>query len=194
MSQQSEDQIATDLVTRIHQGDTTAEHELIVRYQRGLHFVLRRKCNQDEALAKDLVQETWVVVLSKVRNNELREPNKLAAFILQTGKNLVIGHFRKSENKHNNFVDINDEQNIADQSSTPLGFLERCNTALACKQVLLKLKQVRDREIMFRLFFRQESKEYICNELEIDTTHFDRVLFRAKQRFRQIVENLDDSS
>ena len=194
MDQENEAHTAGQLVARIIQGDATAEYELVVRYQRGLLFILRRQCNQDEALAADLVQETWSIVLSKIRQQKLREPTKLGAFIVQTGKNLAIAHFRKSENTRGKFTQASSDTSIADPALDPESVLERYNLGLMVRQVILELEQRRDRELMFRFFVNEQEKKHICTELELDANHFDRVLYRAKQRFRQIWQQFEDTS
>jgi RNA polymerase sigma-70 factor (ECF subfamily) len=37
------------------------------------------------------------------------------------------------------------------------------------------------------VYVRDEDKDEICASLGIDSTHFNRVLFRAKQRFRELL-------
>ena len=45
----------------------------------------------------------------------------------------------------------------------------------------------RDREILRRFYVEEEDKDSICKDLKIDGTHFNRVLFRAKARFREAI-------
>lgn len=194
MNSNDEAQIANQLVSRIIEGDTQAEHELIVRYQRGLFFILRKRCNNNEHLAKDMVQETWAIVLAKIRKGAIREPSKLAAFIIQTGKNLVTAHYRKASNKQNNFISEDDSPQMVDQSDTPEEVLQRYNLSLVVKQLIQELEQPRDRELLYRYFIKEQEKSLLCHELKLDTNHFDKVLYRAKRRFRQLYEKHDDSS
>lgn len=185
--------IAIGLVTRIETGDRDAESELIDTYQRGLKFILLRQCNQDEALASDMVQDTWSVVLEALRHKKLRDPAKLSSFIIQTGKNLVIAHFRKAENKKTRFIEPEALESLDDQEMPEIS-LERYNLSLLVKQVILELEQKRDRELMFRLYVKEQEKAAICQALELDTTHFDRVLYRAKQRFKTLWQTRFDTS
>jgi RNA polymerase sigma-70 factor (ECF subfamily) len=37
------------------------------------------------------------------------------------------------------------------------------------------------------VYVREEDKDETCARLDIDSTHFNRVLFRAKQRFRELL-------
>ena len=53
--------------------------------------------------------------------------------------------------------------------------------------MLDELPVQRDREILLRFYLNDEDKDSICAGLGVDSTHFNRVLFRAKERFRELV-------
>jgi RNA polymerase sigma-70 factor (ECF subfamily) len=55
-------------------------------------------------------------------------------------------------------------------------------------QALAQLGMPRDREILRRYFLQDEDKQSICTNLGLSAEHFDRVLFRAKQRMRKLIE------
>jgi len=189
----SEAQVSNDLVNRILAGDKTAETDMVNRYSRGLLFILRRKCG-DQDLANDLEQDTWQIIIEKIRNNELKDPAKLSPFIIQTGKNLVIMHFRKSEQtKVNSSGDGNDIEinypeasNSRHRAATPESILCAHNLGLMVKRVVLELNTSRDKDLIIRYYLNEQDKSTICHDLSIETNHFDKVLYRAKQRFRQL--------
>ena len=54
--------------------------------------------------------------------------------------------------------------------------------------MLAELKNDRDREILSRYYIADENKEDICRDLELSDLHFNRVLFRARQRYRELFE------
>ena len=55
--------------------------------------------------------------------------------------------------------------------------------------LLNELNVERDRELLTRYFVYDQEKDLICRELNLDSLHFNRVLFRAKGRFRSLIEN-----
>jgi RNA polymerase sigma-70 factor (ECF subfamily) len=54
--------------------------------------------------------------------------------------------------------------------------------------MIREMKVERDRELLRDYFEYDKSKEQICRELELKPEHFDRVLFRARQRLKQIIQ------
>jgi RNA polymerase sigma factor (sigma-70 family) len=83
------------LVTRILSGERGAEEELVVQYRRAIFAIaVSRTRNRDTA--KDLTQDTLIAVLKAVRNGQVRESEKLSAFIQGTARNLIKNHFRAS--------------------------------------------------------------------------------------------------
>jgi hypothetical protein len=46
----------------------------------------------------------------------------------------------------------------------------------------------RDRELLRRFYLNDESRDRICQDLELTSEHFNRVIFRARNRFRELLE------
>jgi len=51
-----------------------------------------------------------------------------------------------------------------------------------------QMKVPRDREILYRFYVRDQGKPLICDALDLSNAHFDRVINRARNRFRALVE------
>jgi len=56
------------------------------------------------------------------------------------------------------------------------------------RDVLAGMPVARDREILRRFYLEEEDKDSVCRALAIDPGHFHRVMFRARERFRLLVE------
>jgi DNA-directed RNA polymerase specialized sigma24 family protein len=50
------------------------------------------------------------------------------------------------------------------------------------------LPTARDRDVLIRFYLNDESKEDICAALGLSDEHFNRVIFRARNRFRALLE------
>src|SRR5436305_8226774 len=90
-----EAEVATGLVRRIAAGDAAAEAALVERYSRGLLYLLRRQGVSPE-LADDLHQETFRIVLERLRRRALDDPAGLAGFLRGTAHNLAVAEHRKT--------------------------------------------------------------------------------------------------
>lgn len=189
---QSEQAAATLIVERIRSGDGAAEAELVARYSRPLLFMLRRRTG-DAALADDLHQDTFRVVLERLRDRGINDPARLAGFIQSTGRNLMIGAIRRRQRRQT-FADSDTVALAADESRTRQD--ETLNVEQAALHVHRLLKQLgseRDRAILVRFYLHNEDKASICAGLELSDVHFNRVPYRAKKRFRELLEASDDA-
>ena len=180
----TEARASADLVNRIRRGDSGAETELWDRYCRGLLFLLKQR-TRDPDLAQDLRQETFRIALEKLRKDGLNDPEKLAAYLRGIAVNLVSGDWRKRA-RQNTRTDTEVVEQAADKGSSVQDSVTRADIAALVRRLIEELSVDRDREILRRFYIREEDKESICTQLAITPLHFNRVLFRAKQRFREL--------
>ena len=175
----------SELVRRIRAGDAAAESELVSRYGRGVTILIHR-ASSDASAVDDLYQQTFQIALEKIRRGDLREPERLSGFICSLARNLVIDHFRKAAARR--FPGSAEGSLAADPAPGPLESLLRVEKASIVRRVLAELPSERDREILFRFYITEEEKESICRDLGLTSLHFNRVLFRARERYRELYE------
>jgi RNA polymerase sigma-70 factor (ECF subfamily) len=186
-----EPEVAADLVRRIASGDRAAEEELARRYSQGLLFHLRRTTG-DPSLSDDLHQETFRVVLERLRGGRIADPGRLAGFILGTGRNLFLGGWRKQSRRgERDAVDV-DELELLDPAPDPLDQTLREEEIREVRRLLGELGTDRDRQVLFRFYVAEEKKDRICADLGLSSLHFNRVLFRARQRFKEMLAELGE--
>jgi RNA polymerase sigma-70 factor, ECF subfamily len=176
----------TDLVGRISSGDQRAEAELVERYHHGVRILLRRELGET-AVAADLYQETFRLVLEKIRRGEVREPEKLPGFVCSVARNLVINYFRcaaRQERLTENEGPLLLPRPAPDQLEELLR-KERANLVL---QVLKEMPNKRDVQVLFRFYLAEDEKERICADLGLNSFHFNIVIHRARRRFRKLYE------
>ena len=178
-----------ELVRRILDGEPAAEREMVERYSRGVRFVLLQ-LTREPAWADDLYQETFRLALEKVRGGELREPDKLSAFISALARNLFLAQVRRSS-KHPEVSGELEREDAEprDRAPGPLTRLLDKEDAALVRRLLAELEPPRDREVLFRFFVAEHSKEVICADLGLSSLHFNRVLHRARQRLKGLIES-----
>ncbi|WP_317930331.1 sigma-70 family RNA polymerase sigma factor [Halioxenophilus sp. WMMB6] len=174
------------LVDQIQAGNAKAEMQMVNRFAHGLRVMLSRKCSPD--VAEDVSQETWRVVIEKVRNGDLRQPDRLPAFIHQIARNQVVMYFRK----HSDTQEQPDDNDLVSPGLNPEQTYEINQLQQYVRDLIEQLDTPRDREILMRFYVQEEEKEEICKDLDLSSQHFNRVIYRAKMRMRSyLVKNLD---
>jgi len=179
-----------ELVDRIRAGEAGAEDELVRRFSRGLSIILRR-ATADAALAEDLHQETFRIALAKIRAGEVREPSKLAGYLASLARNLSIEHFRR-RTMGGASAEIDGRDHPPSPAAGPLELLLKGEEAALARRVLSELGSERDRQVLFRFYVAEDEKREICADLGLTALQFNRVLHRARQRFRELYERAID--
>jgi RNA polymerase sigma-70 factor (ECF subfamily) len=175
-----------DLVHRIETGDECAESELVERYARSIKLILLKRTGNVQ-LANDLCQDTFVITLKKLRAGDLKNPGSLAAFIRQTAVNISIDHFRKEKRYiHQDDGTISLHHSHRDHKAREI---DNQTTRSVLENALDRLAMSRDREILRRFYLADEDKVQICRDLQLTSTHFDRVLYRARKRMRVLINH-----
>ena len=180
------------LVDRIRAGERDGEVELVERFGRGLGLLLRRLV-ADPHRREDLLQETLRLLIEKVRGGEVREPHKLAGFAAAIARNLVRDQGRRYSRRKTDPAGDTLEPH-PDPGLGPLGHLLRSERVGLVRDVLAGLPTARDRELLTRHYLTEDDKQHICDDLGLSAAHYDRVLYRARQRYKaRFLANLDAS-
>jgi RNA polymerase sigma-70 factor, ECF subfamily len=177
-----------ELVHRIRAGEPGAEDELVQRYTRGVYFVINRSVS-DKSAAEDVYQETFRLGLEKIRSGEVREPERLSGFICGVARNLVIEQLRKSARRESRQSSDLDRP-IASHEPSALDQLLREEQSLLARQVLAALSSDRDRKVLYRFYIADDDKDEICAELGVSSLHFNQILCRARERYKQLFEEM----
>lgn len=151
----------------------------------GLRALILRRV-RDPEVAADILQDAAVTTLEKLRNGEIAHPENVGGYLYRVALNHLRNHRRK------------DRSGLS--SSDPLGELPgrdddpdwdrvgRPQWAAAARRILDELPALRDRELLLRFYLNDEDKAQICRELKLSEEHFNRVIFRARNRFREVLE------
>lgn len=183
--EQSEHEIAADLAHQIGQGVRAAEQALVARYGPPLHFMLKQR-TRDSELALDVRQEALRIVIEKLRAGSLEQPERLGGYLRGIALKLC-GAQRRKESRRATTADSDAIESLADDRPDPADQLSDEQLKRTVRALLGELSTPRDRDILTRLYLLEEDKDTICTALGIDSLHFNRVLFRAKQRFRELL-------
>lgn len=178
------------LALRIRDGDSRAEDQLVERYSPGLRVLLAR-LTREPAVAEDVHQETFAVALTKLRQGELRNPAALAAFLRSTARNLLIAHQRKEARYHPSELEPEGPRNAlwrsgVEEGGSQLRQVLAGEKASMVRQLLGELRFERDRQILLRYYLTEAPKAEICEDLGVNPKLFNRALYRARERMREL--------
>lgn len=178
---------AAELVGRIVAGDPTAESRLIEIFGRPILMLLERHTN-GRPEAQDLYQDTFRLALDKLRRGELREPERLAGFLASLARNLAIELYRGVARRRTE-VDGDALAVVPSPRRSQLEDVLDAEKKRVVRQLLDEMRVDRDREILFRFYLAEEDKEVIARDFGIDSLQFNRILHRARQRYKEILES-----
>lgn len=174
------------LVRRISEGDREAEALLCRYYGPKIDFILRRRL-KNPALVADLRQDTLLTVLLRLRETGIEEPEKLGAFLHATAVNLARNEAR-TYRRRNTHADTETLETIAAAAPSAPELVDRERLAASIRELIGELATARDRKLLRRFYLGREDKADLCRALDVTSEHFDRILYRARKRFREIAE------
>lgn len=177
----TEAQRSKNLVERIILGDQSAETEMVNCYQSRLFNTVYKQA-WDKDLTNDIVQETWMIAIKKIRASELVNQESLGSFITRIGSNQLIMHYRK-----NSKIPFSSDENLQEITDGKLCPYKEIDSEQLMKKILSVLSQMkveRDRTLLFYFYLIGDSKQQLCQKHEINPVHFDRVIYRARNRFK----------
>jgi RNA polymerase sigma-70 factor (ECF subfamily) len=153
-------------------GSPAEEAELCRRFGRRVRLYGRRRLRDDSAV-DDLVQRVMLVVLSKLRGGEVREPERIDSFVLGTAR--IVSREMARPREHAEL----DEQMpcpLAETRPDPLEVerLAECLKALA----------ERERTVVSLSFFGGQSAAEVGDELGMQPGNVRITRHRALQRLR----------
>jgi len=80
---------------------------------------------------------------------------------------------------------------LADRGPAPLDRVLAAEEARQVKRLLDELRFDRDRQLLLRFYVSDDSKEELCADLGVEPERFHQVLFRARERLRELWERAE---
>ena len=171
-----------DVVGRIYVGDDSGMEDLYRIFAEGIRFYLCRHLGQQEL--DDRVHDTFVIVVQAIRKGELREPGRLMGFVRTVARRQVAAHIDQVVHSHQE-LNLDVGVRVADLSGNPE------QNAVFQQKIALILSvfddlPARDSEILSRFYLDEQSREEICEEMNLSETQFRLLKSRAKARFGEL--------
>jgi RNA polymerase sigma-70 factor, ECF subfamily len=160
--------------------------EAILRNMPGLRAQLARVTGSVE-LAADLLQDAVVTALQKLRAGQISDPGHLDGYVYRVALNHLRNYRRKDRLRTATAEETSGPIDSV-EPSRPVREFEADQWARLVKQLLQEVPLVRDRELLVRFYLQEESKEELCQAFGLTELHFNRVIHRARDRFRELLQ------
>jgi RNA polymerase sigma-70 factor (ECF subfamily) len=172
------------------------QNQLYLRYRRPLLQVFHHR-RIDRHAADDLLQRTFLQAIKKIRTEGLDDPGNLGGYLYRTACKLATAYWRGELSRRHE----NDRELLTNLKDEALSLEERLDHELLAKHVrdlMDHLPVQRDREVLERFYLHEEPRTAIRESLQLTDMQFNQVLWRARQRFGDILRKaglaLGDSS
>jgi RNA polymerase sigma-70 factor, ECF subfamily len=157
----------------------------VYRDYSGLGALILRRV-RDPEVAADIIQDAVLTTLQKLRSGDISRPENVRGYLYHVALNHLRNFRRKDKASTSSGERINELPEVrGDPIWEQVG---RPQWALAARQMLDEMPVRRDREVLIRFYLLDEQKQRICQELGLSQQHFNRVMFRARNRFRQLLK------
>ena len=166
-------------------GRTGLQNQLYVRYRRPLLQVfLHRRIARDAA--EDLLQRTFLQAIKKIRTEGLDDPSNLGGYLYRTACKLATAYWRgELTRRHDNDREL--LSNLKDEALSLEERLDHEQLARCVRELMGQLPVARDREVLERYYLHEEPRAEIRQSLQLTDMQFNQVLWRARQRFGDIL-------
>jgi RNA polymerase sigma-70 factor (ECF subfamily) len=172
------------LVTAVAEG-SQLQNQLFLKYRRPLLQVFLQR-NIDHHAAEDLLQRTFLQAIKKIRTEGLDDPENLSGYLYRTACKMAVAYWRGELARRYE----NDGEVLAAVEDDALTLEERVDNEQLARHVrdlIDHLPVRRDREVLERFYLREEPRISIRESLQLTELQFNQVLWRARQRFGDIL-------
>ena len=166
--------------------DPVSQLAAVYRDYPGLRALILRRV-RDPEVAADILQDAAVTTLEKLRSGEIAHPENLGGYLYRVALNHLRNHRRKDRSGLSSADAL--DQLPASEKDADWEYVGERQWATAARRMLQEMPVTRDREVLIRLYLDDEDREQICRELQLSEEHFNRVIFRARNRFRELIEH-----
>jgi len=178
-----------EYVKRLVDRDPATETHFVNYFSGLLALKLRRSLHSGQEV-EDLSQEVFLRVLRNLRSGlVLQSPERLGAYVLTTCRNVLLEHFRGQLR----FTQIDQDAPEPLQRGLSAEQLLLNEESRSRIHKIMETLSAKDRGILNALFLEEREKDAVCLDYGVGRDYLRVLLHRAKNRFRQQLENPGDS-
>ena len=151
----------------------------------GLRALILRRVG-DPDIAADILQDAAVTTLEKLRSGQITRPENVGGYLYRVAINHLRNYRRKDRAAVTASTGLDELQNADNDPEWEHVGLPQWTAA--ARRILDEMPVARDREVLLQFYLHDREKSLICRELQLSEEHFNRVIFRARNRFRELLQ------
>ena len=167
-------------VERLQAGDFRTQEHFVAYFSELIQLKLRSRLNSPQAI-EDVRQETFSRVFAALRDDKIRQPDRLGAFVNSMCNNVLLEHYRASS--RDDSLDDDRERDFPAANVDVLGAIANQQMAEKIREILEEMPE-RDRRLLREVFLEERDKDAVCKDFGVDREYLRVLLFRAKQSFK----------
>jgi RNA polymerase sigma-70 factor, ECF subfamily len=139
-------------------------------------------------VAADLLQDAIVTALRKLRTGEIEHRSQLDGYVYR----VALNHFRNYRRKDKSTVSDPESASALEDAAAearPTVSIQSEQWGRLVRRLLREMSSPRDREVLVRFYLEEEERSALCRSLGLTDLQFNRVIFRARTRFRELLEH-----
>jgi RNA polymerase sigma factor (sigma-70 family) len=172
-----------DLVEKIRVGDNSAVVLLYSALADGPCVGVFRRL--DPQYAEDRLHEVMVIVIEAIRSGDLRDPDRLMGFVWAVVRRRAMAYIRVAALQRQRSAGATQQELRTPREESPEERTSARERRDGVRKMLGCLK-ARDREILDRFYYREESPQQICSDMHLTATQFRLFKWRALVRCGEI--------
>ena len=165
----------------LRSGDFRAQQHFVNYFSELIHLKLRSRLSSSQAI-EDVRQETFARVFKAIRNEGVRQPERLGAFVIAICRNVLM-EYRRVGSRENPIEEEDSGDSFPDSKPDALSGMISTESCELVRQILEELSE-RDRRVLKAVFFEEQDKDVVCREFGVDRDYLRVLLHRAKQAFK----------
>lgn len=169
-------------VQRLRDGDFRTQEHFAAYFSELIQLKLRARLHSPHEI-EDVRQESFVRVLTMLRDGKIRQPDRLGPFVNSVCDRVLQEYYRKSQ--RDTPLEEEEEPQIPSKDKDPAQHAITNQERAKVHEILEQMTE-RDRRILREVLLEERDKDAVCQDFGIDREYLRVLLFRAKQAFKKL--------
>jgi RNA polymerase sigma-70 factor, ECF subfamily len=169
---------------QLRAGDFRTQEHFVSYFSELIRLKLGKRLHSRPEI-EDARQETFTRVLSALRRNDgVRQPERLGAFVNSVCNNVLLEHYRSASQAAPG-AEEEAAANIPDPALSAIDIIANREMQRKVRHILDELPE-KDRRLIKEIFLDERDKDEVCRDLGVDREYLRVLLHRAKKSFKSL--------